>query len=53
MKIRKVSLDFPSFLSEDVKDLISKLLKKSPKQRISLDEVKRHRWITKYRNVSN
>lgn len=53
MKIKKVHVEFPSFLSEDMKDLVMKLLKKAPKQRISLEEVKNHRWITKYRQVSN
>ena len=50
MKIKKVSVEFPPYLSEDVKDLISKLLKKSPKQRIGLEQVKKHIWITKYQN---
>ena len=53
IKIKKVHVEFPSFLSEDMKDLVMKLLKKAPKQRISLEEVKNHRWITKYRQVSN
>lgn len=51
MKIRKVYLRFPSYLSSDVRDLISKLLKKNPHQRINLDEVLNHRWIKKYQNV--
>ena len=53
MKIKKVSVNFPPFLSEDVKDLITHLLKKSPNTRMSLEQVKKHRWITKYNNNTN
>ena len=53
MKIKKVSVNFPSFLSEEVKDLITHLLKKSPNTRMSLEQVKKHKWITKYNNITN
>ena len=35
------------YFSEDIKDLIGKLLKRSPNERISIEEVKAHPWITK------
>lgn len=53
LKIKRVILRFPSYLSNDVKDLVSRLLKKSPYQRLNLDEVLNHRWIKKYQTVSN
>lgn len=45
LKIRSVSFSFPPYLSEEVKDLISKLLQKSPHSRLSLQEVRNHKWI--------
>lgn len=47
-KIRSVNYQFPSHLSYEVKDLISKLLQKSPEMRISVSQVKSHPWIVKY-----
>ena len=47
-KIRNLDFKFPNHFSFDVKDLIKKLLIKNPKKRLSLEEFKRHRWITKY-----
>ena len=47
-KIRNLDFKFPSHFSSDVKDLIQKLLIKNPDKRISLEEFKKHRWITKY-----
>ena len=47
-KIKKFKMKaFPNYFSEDVKDLIGKLLKRSPNERISIEEVKAHPWITK------
>ncbi|XP_023714650.2 serine/threonine-protein kinase KIN82 isoform X3 [Cryptotermes secundus] len=34
-------------ISEEVKDLISRMLHKDPSQRLTLPEVKRHTWVTK------
>ena len=39
---------FPSHLSNEVKDLLSKLLVHDPSQRMSLQEVLKHPWIVKY-----
>uniref|UniRef100_A0A6G4ZXY8 Aurora kinase n=1 Tax=Rhipicephalus microplus TaxID=6941 RepID=A0A6G4ZXY8_RHIMP len=45
-RIRRVDLRFPAHLSDDAKDLISRLLKKDPKQRPTVDEVLAHPWVT-------
>ena len=37
--------DYPDYFSRECKDLIAKLIKRSPKDRISIQEVKRHPWI--------
>ena len=50
-KILKVDLSFPSHVSEEARDLISKLLVKDSEKRISLDEVIAHHWIRKYVKV--
>jgi aurora kinase len=44
----KVDLSFPSHVSDEAKDLISKLLVKDSEKRLSLDEVVTHPWIKKY-----
>ena len=49
-KIKKLELEFPSFFSKELQDLISKLLKKKPSERINLDQVRQHPWIKKYTN---
>nr|XP_022904855.1 calcium/calmodulin-dependent protein kinase kinase 1-like isoform X2 [Onthophagus taurus] len=48
-KIRTQSIDFPSNLavSETLKDLIRKMLVKNPSERITLQEIKQHPWVTK------
>ena len=44
-KISKVDIKWPSHVSADARDLISKLLVKDPNQRMSLDDVAHHPWI--------
>ena len=45
-KIRKFNMKkYPDFFSNEVKDLIEKLLKKSAEDRITIKEVKNHPWI--------
>jgi len=47
-KIRKFKMKaYPNYFSDDIKDLIGKLLKSSPGERISIEEVKQHPWIIK------
>ncbi|KAJ7750467.1 kinase-like protein [Mycena maculata] len=48
-RIAKVDLKFPSTISPDAKDLISKLLRYDPQERLPLTEVLCHPWIVKYR----
>lgn len=44
-RIARVDLHFPSDVSEGARDLISRLLKKDPKVRISLQDIAKHPWI--------
>jgi aurora kinase len=43
-----VDLKFPRYLSEEVKDFITKLLIKKPEKRMSLKDALNHPWIKKY-----
>eukprot|EP00403_Amphidinium_massartii_P013220 CAMPEP_0178414486 /NCGR_PEP_ID=MMETSP0689_2-20121128/23060_1 /TAXON_ID=160604 /ORGANISM="Amphidinium massartii, Strain CS-259" /LENGTH=335 /DNA_ID=CAMNT_0020035775 /DNA_START=72 /DNA_END=1079 /DNA_ORIENTATION=- len=36
---------FPTNISREAKDLITKLLKKEPKDRLTLDDVLKHQWV--------
>lgn len=47
-RIKKVDLKFPAYVSPDARDLISKLLVKDPKARLSLDKMLVHPWIMRY-----
>jgi len=47
-RITKVDLRFPSHLSTEAKDLISRLLRKDPSERLELKEVLKHEWILKH-----
>jgi len=49
-KIIENNVIFPHYLSEEVKDLINRLLDKIPKSRLSLEEVLKHPWIVKYKD---
>lgn len=51
-RIRRVDLRFPAHVSDDAKDLISRLLRKDPKQRPTIEEVMVHPWVTKNRDPS-
>ncbi|KAJ1098705.1 hypothetical protein NDU88_003812 [Pleurodeles waltl] len=44
-RITKVDLNFPSFVSEGAKDLISRLLRHNPAQRLPLKSVLEHPWV--------
>lgn len=49
-KITRVEYTCPTSMSPDAVDLISKLLKKNPNDRLSLEGVMQHKWIKKYAN---
>uniref|UniRef100_A0A7S2ZJM4 Protein kinase domain-containing protein n=1 Tax=Rhodosorus marinus TaxID=101924 RepID=A0A7S2ZJM4_9RHOD len=44
-RIEKDSVEFSKRFSDDLKDLISHLLEKSPKRRYTLDQVKKHKFF--------
>ncbi|XP_029850947.2 aurora kinase A isoform X2 [Ixodes scapularis] len=44
-RICAADIKFPDFVCEPARDLITKLLKKVPKERASLDEVMAHPWV--------
>ena len=46
-RISKVDLRFPAFFSDGARQLISALLVKDPRDRITLPEVMQHHWIRK------
>ncbi|VDM44038.1 unnamed protein product [Toxocara canis] len=46
--ILKVRYDFPPYVSGDARDLISKLLRRRPEERLSLKGVMQHPWIRKH-----
>lgn len=48
MRIARVDLRFPPGISEAAMDLISKLLRYAPEERLSFDDALQHVWITKY-----
>ncbi|XP_042318433.1 aurora kinase A [Sceloporus undulatus] len=50
--ISKVDYKFPPFVTEGARDLISKLLKHNPYQRLPLEEVLKHSWVTTHSTKS-
>lgn len=52
IKIKAVDVHYPGYLSEEVKDLISKLLRRDPSKRIGLDEVLNHPWVLQHKETS-
>ncbi|KAH8928946.1 kinase-like protein [Atractiella rhizophila] len=50
-KIAAVDFRVPSHVSPEAKDLICRLLRKNPDDRLPLTEVMRHPWILKYKKV--
>ena len=47
-KIRSEDPEVPEHVSPELRDLIQKMLIKSPGERISLAEIKKHAWVTGY-----
>lgn len=52
-KIKKVDIPWPPQVTTGAKDLISKLIKRDSKDRISLPNVKRHYWIIENKDKAN
>lgn len=46
-KIRNQPLVFPSNISIELQDLLSRMLKKNPDERITVPEIKVHPWVTR------
>ena len=44
-RIKKVDLKFPDHVTDQARDLISRILVLDPKKRLSLDEIANHSWI--------
>lgn len=46
--INKMKIIWPENIDEDAKDLIEKILKVQPKERLSLEQIIKHKFIIKY-----
>lgn len=44
-------LTFPDYISPDARDLLSQMLVPDPKNRASLDSIKKHRWLEAYKHL--
>ena len=51
-RIINIDLRFPSHVSAPARDLVTRLLRKSPEQRLPLEDVLRHPWIQEYNATS-
>ena len=47
-RITRIDLKFPPYVSEGARDFVTKLLRKEPSQRISLEECLEHPWIIEH-----
>ena len=52
-KILKCKIKLPNYLSDDSKDLISKILVKNPNKRITIEQIKKHPFYLKGKNIFN
>lgn len=50
-RIAEVDFTFPEGVPADARDLITRLLKKRPQDRISLEDLMKHPWIVRNRKV--
>ena len=46
--ISRLNISWPSDIEPDVKDLVSKILKKNPNERLSIEKILSHSFFTKY-----
>nr|GAT46623.1 kinase-like protein [Mycena chlorophos] len=51
-RIASVDLRFPPAIPADARDLIAKLLRYNPNDRLPLTDVRQHRWIVKFKTGS-
>ena len=47
-RILKVDLKFPPHVSAEARDLVTRLLRRDPKQRLPLSKVKEHVWVARH-----
>jgi hypothetical protein len=47
-RILKVDLKFPPHVSPEARDLVTRLLRRDPKQRLPLSKVKEHVWVARH-----
>ena len=52
-KVVMSDYQIPSFISYEARDLIDKLLKKNPNERISLEQVLQHKFMLRYSNTNS
>lgn len=45
-RIKKVDLKFPSYVSIEARDFIARLLRRNPSERMPMDKLLQHPWIT-------
>ncbi|CAF5185413.1 unnamed protein product, partial [Rotaria magnacalcarata] len=50
--IRSIELTFPTGTSPDLRDLITKLLRRNPADRLPLKDVAQHAWIVKNADIT-
>ena len=50
-KIYTLHFDFPKYFSDDLKDFVKSILKKNTNDRMSLERMLEHPWITKYSTI--
>ena len=46
--ISRLNISWPSDIEPDIKDLVSKILKKNPNERLSIEKILSHNFFTKY-----
>jgi serine/threonine protein kinase len=47
-KISKAEFKMPEGIDDDLKDLFTKMLEKDPEKRLSIREIKEHKWVKSY-----
>ena len=52
-KILECKIEYPDFLSEESKDLIKKILVREPEKRITIPEIKKHKFYLKGKKLFN